>query len=86
MNEMIERVAKALEKFQLDDGSPCCLYSADIRREIARAVIAAMREPTEAMNKTGLDEFAGYDRRFDVEDKAVNKIWQAMIEGALKDR
>ena len=52
----------------------------------ARAAIAAMREPTDAMVKQG--EMAAYEYRADPADwtlKLTKDAWRAMIDAALKD-
>ena len=67
MNEMIERVAKVISSHGNGGGA---VWPHDMR--LARAVIEAMREPTEEMNEAGSgfvqSEFA----------------WEAMIDAALK--
>ncbi len=71
MSEMVKRVARAIEAVRD--------YKEDISiratpEELARAAIAAMREPTEAM--TGSLRWFGED---DLE------LWQLMIDAALKE-
>jgi hypothetical protein len=92
MSEMIERVARAL----FDDewpGEPLeeeWDHNRDAWRQKARAAIEAMREPTKAM----LGDQGQPDPRFDDLDyrlepseypRALTKIWEAMIDAALKD-
>jgi hypothetical protein len=80
MNEMIERVAKAL---WLDywDGDACAWEDAEesareTSRSLARAAIEAMREPTEDMIEAGRSEnFGNYP----------NQAWHAMIDQALTE-
>lgn len=58
MSEMVEQVARGLAEFydyEFDELSP---QSKDHWREAARAAIEAMREPTEAMIKAGLQHEA----------------------------
>lgn len=90
MSEMIERAARAIEKHQLDDGGPCCLYSADLRLEIARTVIAALREPTdeelsmavkEAVQAHGLYP----DQQYYLTVGIVRIAYQSVIDKALGD-
>lgn len=60
-------------------------------QKVARAVIAAMREPTEAMLRAGaeadipggrIDESTFRESRIDTDDAPI--IWHAMIDEALK--
>ena len=68
MNEMIERVTKAIEKCRID------CYGTD--EDIAIAAISAMREPTEDMvDSTHLYMMAS---------KIVREYWKKMIDEALK--
>ena len=67
MSEMIERVAKAILKEQQTNRS-----AFPDSRDIARAAIEAMREPTSAMAK------AAY------RDDAPQVVWRDMIDEALK--
>ena len=70
MNEMVERVARALHAMH-GTKSPFKPY-ADLYRDQARTAIEAMREPTdemlEALNNCGGD---------------TDAIWTAMIDAAL---
>jgi len=79
MNEMVERVAQAIR------GGNVAWEWQDFEDE-ARRVIAAMREPTEAMLE------AGYNAPVkDVRNLGEWKLerlrgdWNAMIDAALKD-
>jgi hypothetical protein len=74
MSEMVERVARAIAKRQGEImlGADPATQTAD-PRALARAAIAAMREPTEAM-KAVTSENTWHA----VQD------WQAMIDEALK--
>ncbi len=68
MSEMVERVAKAI-------ANNSNLYGCD-PKNIARAAIEAMREPTEAMEKAvSGDEHIDQDPRY---------YWPLMIDAALK--
>lgn len=64
MNEMIEKVAKAI-------------YEAENKKwnykDLAKAAIAAMREPTEGMMKASL------------KTGGRKHLWYSMIDAALKD-
>lgn len=75
MSEMAERVAKAIcaaQSWMLPwDEIPA--EAQDGMRNVARAAIAAMREPTDKMVEAGLAKtFAVY-------------VWPIMIDEALKD-
>jgi hypothetical protein len=83
MSEMIERVGQAIH------GGDCAVgleFKIEDAREIARAAIEAMREPTEAMAKHGyedashtLEGMLGYPS---YEESCAN-IYRAMIDAAL---
>lgn len=95
MSEMVERVARALftkrmPPFSSDADTDMAWndksFAATARRigahEDARAAIAAMREPTEAMIEAHISECAG-----DADEagpKRVKTAYQAMIDEALK--
>jgi hypothetical protein len=75
MSEMVDRVARAMAMYQF--GSP---ESWEDQIPMARAAIAAMREPTEGMvgSVYGLmDERTGSDAE-------ATKFYQTMIDEALK--
>lgn len=74
MNEMIERVAKAIHNKALERGE---LISSLIINHLAVAAIEAMKEPTEEM--IGNNPY--YDDEFDLDGE---EIYKAMIEAALK--
>jgi hypothetical protein len=85
-NEMIERaeaavwaaVAKAQERFAYSspDAFACPDSNPGFAREVARAAIEAMREPTEAMAKGAWD-------RADDNYLIPEAVWRAMIDAAL---
>ncbi len=66
-NEMIEKVAKAIRDSFNSNDVDCY--------PIAKAAIAAMREPTEEMIDAG-----AYDLNMKLQQQ-----WQAMIDAALKE-
>ena len=77
---MIERVAKAINDTMLQHGD----YKPD---ELARAAIAAMREPTEEMVAVGYDNFMWGpcgSTSDDLPDANPNDVWIDMIDAALK--
>jgi hypothetical protein len=82
MSEMVERVARALHEAH----KPWCDYTYDFEhpmasREVyealARAAIAAMREPTEGMIEAR--SVPGVLERSD-----IRLVWMAMVDAALK--
>lgn len=94
MSEMVERVARAVyEKIALDPDWDDAPLTEDQRvaqdddpsqeacRAIARAAIAAMRDPTEGMC------LAGQEAKLTIDfGKPPNGgIWRAMIDAALKE-
>ncbi len=92
-DDMIERVAQAAER--VED----CKLGKKFRRELGRAVLEAMREPTEGMYIKGLVPIddaiqSAYDRgRLGREigkgpwwSLNLQEAWQAMIEEALRGR
>jgi len=79
MTEMVERVAIAIACEELglvpSDWEKCWPTAKNKYREVARAAIAAMREPTAAMIKAdGNGEL----------DSWIKEDWQDMIDEALK--
>ena len=70
MSEMIERVARALYEADGDDTINW--------PKLARAAIAAMREPTEAMLMESSCNA--------VETERLVRDWQAMIDAALEEK
>ena len=70
MGEIVERVARAL-----DDAGMA--YDPHTKWRFARAAIAAMREPTRAM------EVAAYAAEETTDDAGI--VWRAMIDAALAD-
>jgi len=67
---MIERVTLAI----------CRLPMHSPPEDVARAAIAAMREPTDGMLRIGLPD------EDDVELQGVIARWQAMIDAALSEK
>ena len=92
MNEMVERVARAMvANLQSDDQRPglimpsdpldCMMIDGSVNMlSLARAAIAAMQEPTEAMLTAG-DLAVGYNDY----DGAVGACWKAMLAAALAE-
>jgi hypothetical protein len=91
---MVERVARAiaaLRSCSLEWGpkQPICAscsnargYSNDVGCvTLARATIAAMREPTQLM----LDHVTAADQRPPFNDKEMRGVWQEMIDAALSE-
>jgi hypothetical protein len=79
-NEMVERVARALDA--MDEHTPQGGYSSPAAWRIhARAAIKAMREPTEEMIEEGRQLMNLGDETLYPED--MREKWQAMIDVAL---
>ena len=93
MGEMVERVAEAIWEARVADSSPisgCPSPTAwaslpsiikDVLTSQARAAIAAMREPTEAMVQIGYAASNAHDHMPD----DIRSAWSAMIDAALAD-
>lgn len=81
MTEMVERVARALASQRANpygDWKPWVKF--------ARAAIAAMREPTEAMVNAAYDSFDWGPPMVGPRDDAMPKpVWQTMIDEAMKE-
>jgi len=77
MSEMVERVARALVVLEprQNDPSPSWILERNIR--LARAAIAAMREPTETMVFSAESSGRTWDD--------VRANWRAMIDEALRE-
>ena len=73
MSEMVELVARAIRKSEAWSS----FWSVEDSRIMARAAIAAMREPTGQMCKAGIDGLTA-------SVPASAAIWRAMIGEALK--
>ena len=75
---MIELVARALTA-QMNSG-----YAAP--NELARAAIAAMREPTDAMVTAGTNSALKYEPDEQQGYTCILWEWQAMIDAALEEK
>lgn len=73
-NEMIERVARAIADANMEDYDEL----KELHDALARAAIAAMREPTEAMEREYFNALTGNRR------EVGRKVYRAMIDAALK--
>ena len=79
--DMIERVAKCIYAD--------CGLSLNECRGLARAAIAAMREPTEEMVAVGYDNFMWGpcgSTSDDLPDANPNDVWIDMIDAALEEK
>jgi hypothetical protein len=79
MTEMVDRIMRAMNAYKdtlpkTSDDAPF-IYSH--RKGLARAAIAAMREPTEAMVKKGGSEVDWL--------RGLTDAWKAMIDAALSE-
>jgi hypothetical protein len=82
---MIERVAEAISDGVFRElGSPSDWCPAPgAMGTVARAVLAAMREPTEAMAQIGGEKLPGVVDTMGEADEAAADVWTAMIDAAL---
>lgn len=80
-NEMVERVARAIQAF---DGHAAAEGVKPGYEAIARAAIAAMREPTEAMMQEGALHLRMADDAVSTTANDAADTWRAMIDEALK--
>lgn len=81
MSEMVERVARALYAVNTGGAASWEDEAPEFQQwvcEQARAAIAAMREPTEAMVEEGASEIRAAG--------GPEFVWRAMIDAALKGR
>jgi hypothetical protein len=75
MSEMVERVAREMENIaSLKFGVS---LNPQLSAELARAAIAAMREPTQGMVQ------AGESYSLDITAYGAAEVWQDMIDAAL---
>lgn len=81
---MVERVARVIwdARISVGGGPPLCPEAAWCRKT-ARSVIAAMREPTDAMVKAA--EATETDYAIGEGHASCKEHWRAMIDGALKE-
>jgi len=84
VSEMVERVARAIH--DMHSAGPAYELAADDWRDMARAAIEAMREPTEEMVATHDKHVLSYcieeDAWITPDDAKAN--WSTMIDEALK--
>ena len=82
--EMVERIAQAMLDKLIADDEPLAYWAMPARscfdgyfdlKKLAKVAIAAMREPTQAMENAGND--------YDCTPLAVD-VWRDMIDAALK--
>lgn len=86
MSEMVDRIAKALciadghnfEQQASDNGDPVDMKMWETYKSFARLTIEAMREPTDFMVLTALEQAYANDRALVIED------WGQMIDAALE--
>jgi fructose-1,6-bisphosphatase/sedoheptulose 1,7-bisphosphatase-like protein len=82
MSQMVDRVTAAI------DLAEAGLLAGEGRESVARAAIAAMREPTKAMERAGRIELGKDDDGEIVylQVGEVVEVWQSVIDEALSDR
>jgi hypothetical protein len=97
MNEMVERVTRAIWPGPFEDDAPGWHQRRDVARDQARAAIAAMRDPTDAMrhaisttnddiDRESLPRGLGPHRDWwnDLHVEHGEWYWRAMIDAALR--
>jgi hypothetical protein len=85
MSEMFERLVEAAHDAANDEAGFEEYCSYDMARAAVRAVLAVMREPTEAMIFDGRDAINEHAWWGDghLDDGAERACWQAMLDKAL---
>lgn len=88
MSEMVERVARAMEAAD-DSGATGVFGSGPNVDAMARAAIAAMREPTEEMVLAGAGAMEGRSHEHEPQSAVIfgqpAEVWRAMNDQALSD-
>ena len=98
MTDMVERVARALAAYSrspesaIEDGHPTLWANRQLTmrtaKPLARAAIAAMREPSEEMRKPVVKMTAASGKNWMLiggDDVIDEGLWRAMIDEALND-
>ena len=92
MSEMVERVARAMfaRENRARDGWTWEreIENVDLRTywlDSARAAIAALREPTEAMLMAAREDSGAYTSNAEQDCEPYLEAWQEMIDAALGD-
>ena len=84
MSEMVRKVGAALKRAWPVDSEGLCCLTPDELDAMARAALAAMREPTEAMVGAGDGCHEYYPFSSSVSSAAdAETVWRAMIDAAL---
>lgn len=92
MNEMVERVARAIHARYCDTAmgyvgaekwENLADWEKDFGRGLARAAIESMREPTDNMFDAGEKAASVYSDRWMM--SIADDVWRAMIDAALSD-
>lgn len=90
MTDIIDRVARAIFTVQTSNTSDeiWAQINPEYPHEIARAAIAAMREPTEKMMIEGGGVVPADEAEYrpDRAEQTAHDVWQAMIDAALKEK
>lgn len=96
MEDMFERVSKAIDSVLIrDSAGECLLITNDRQRnELARAAIEAMREPTQEMLRAGFEssphDVGGCRDQIQSDEEwmqeAVFEPYQAMIDATLREK
>lgn len=88
MSEMEDRVVKAIETALIKSDAEISHFKPEQLVAAARAAIAAMREPTDEMvhvvDVSGETDAGGFNATYYIGAPEAKKVWQAMIDEALK--
>jgi hypothetical protein len=75
MGEMVDRLTKAIAGIMGDPGDP-----PELAAQAAHAVLEAMREPTEQMERAG--GVSAGDERGNPDESSARCVWGVMIDAA----
>lgn len=85
MSEILARATRAICQRAYPPHSSDCCGACGVLEQQARAVLASLREPTEAMAEAGFHAACRYDNGDTVPSLEIGTAaWQAMIDEALK--
>lgn len=92
MNHMIERVAHRVARIRRENHQRVygrtggkLIFVSEFDRQIARAAVEEMMEPTDHMIERGVAVWMAYDNK-PPSFGTVNDEWHVMVETALEDR
>ena len=83
--DIIERAARAVRDARSLPGTKPVATLSDVDRRVARAVLQAIRDPSEAMDEKGQEVCNAAYLEVDEVPADAHFVWQAMIDAALRD-